>query len=117
MSDDIEYPPSLNRVALTVTAKPAFLDWLRTLPEGESLTLDRVNLECTVYLVPEDEDDPAVLVEDHFERIFEQELLAWCTDSDLWPENLDYESFLRYFDVRVGSTVFDLGQDDLEVYE
>lgn len=117
MSEDIEYPPSLNRTALVVYGKPALLEWLHTVPDGEHLTMDRINLESTVYLVPEDEEDPEVLIESYFERIFEQELLAWCTDTEFWPQDLSLAAFQRLFQVQVATTVFDLGDDDLEVFE
>jgi len=110
----------LNRIALEVRLKEAFLNWLNSVGENqnERFTLDEINEENTVYLIDaeyaESPEGVQEWLEENFEYLFEMELESWCQDDTLWPEELDFELFQAYFDVVVNSAVYDLGIEPLE---
>jgi hypothetical protein len=61
----------VNRSAMVVTAKQPFLKWLISVdPSNRDLTLDEVNDEPPVYLVPECESD------EEFEEWLEKKVYA-----------------------------------------
>jgi len=103
----------VNRAAVVVTPKQPFLDWGNSLePGGVVLTLDTVMGEPTVYLVRDVEDEAAVqrVLRRHFAEIFEHELAGWWTDPGAWPQQRDFRTFKKWFDVAIHSLVFDLEQ-------
>lgn len=110
----------LNRIALEVRLKEAFLNWLNSVgdDQNEKFTLDEINEENTVYLIDaeyaESPEGVQVWLEENFEYLFEMELESWCQDDTLWPEELDFELFQAYFEVVVNSAVYDLGIEPLE---
>ena len=116
MTDTFETPPSIDRVSIHVLPRQALLDWLNTLPfDGEDTRLEELRENGVVYLVPFSDEEAEVIIEWHFERIFERELYAWCPDAEHHPEDQSWEAFHRMFDVRVDYMVFDLDGDALEV--
>lgn len=93
----------LNRSALSVRPTQEFVDWINGLEPtmgDDDLTLDDVDRESTVYLIPE-MDTPEALhayIRERYVEIFEIELRAWEEDERQWPESLDwalFEDFLR----------------------
>ena len=106
--------PVVNRMALVVEPTEAFLEWLSTTPDSESVSLDDLREECTVYLVADAEGELESILEHYYESIFEQELYSWYTDESFWPEDRSWETFQRFFEVRADSMVFDLGEESLE---
>lgn len=102
----------INRSAVTVRGKAPFLAWLRGLPDpvDADLTLDEINNERTVYLLPDvaDADDSSVVLSEYYDLIFESELEGWWTKESDWPANRDFELFGEWFDVEQHSIVEDL---------
>ena len=102
----------INRTAVTVRAKQPFLDWLRQLPDpvGPEITLDGVNRDGTVYLLPEyDHDDERKDLLTHFhDMIFESQLEAWWTEDSDWPLVRSLEVFKEWFTVEFHSIIEDL---------
>ena len=105
---------AINRMAVVLRATEAYLDWAKTCPDTIlDMTLDELNAESTVYLLPETDDDPMEQVSRHFESMFVEELFAWCQDDAYWPKDLSLKTFRLFFDVQIASMVFDLGKDAL----
>ncbi len=102
----------INRSAVTVCAKQPFLDWLMEIPDPvqPDLTLEQINEEPNVYLLPayDTDDDKAELIEQFHDAIFETELDEWCTDESAWPQNRDFELFMEWFTVTFHSVVEDM---------
>lgn len=102
----------INRTALIVRAKEPFLQWLKSLPDPpeHEMTLDSVNLESLVYLVPEiaDDGDEDRVIELAYKTIFENELGGWWTDPNDWPEIKNREQFNEWFEVALHSCIEDL---------
>jgi len=106
----------LNRSAVTVRARKPFQDWLKSLPEPASYTLDRINKNTGTYLLPRYDHDAERerLLEHYCDLIFEDQLSGWWTDKRDWPRDLDYETFREWFDVEFHSCVDDLVDGPLE---
>ncbi len=81
----------VNRGVLVLKPKELFLNWVNsTDDEGVVLTLDEVSRDCTAYLTPEIEDDEELreFLEQHYDLLFEQELVEWFQDERNWSEQL-----------------------------
>lgn len=113
----------LNRSALSVKPTQLFVDWINSLEPtvgDDDLTLEDVDRENTVYLIPE-MDSPEALegfVRERYLEILESELQAWEEDRRQWPESLDWALFQRF--VRVEHSYLAVDLDDeapLEVAE
>ncbi|MDW5376268.1 hypothetical protein R6258_04985 [Halomonas sp. HP20-15] len=107
----------LNRSALSVKPTQAFVDWVNSLEPtvGEDdLTLDDVDSESTVYLIPE-MDTPEALADYVRERhldILENELRAWEEDTRQWPDSLNWALFERFVVVEHSYLALDLEDDE-----
>lgn len=107
----------LNRSALSVKPTQAFVDWVNSLEPtvGEDdLTLDDVDRESTVYLIPE-MDTPEALAAYVRERhldILENELRAWEEDTRQWPDSLDWALFERFVVVEHSYLALDLEDEE-----
>ncbi|EPC01790.1 hypothetical protein L861_21430 [Litchfieldella anticariensis FP35 = DSM 16096] len=113
----------LNRSALSVKPTQAFVDWINSLEPtvgDDDLTLDDVDRENTVYLIPE-MDTPEALeafVRERYMEILESELRAWEEDERQWPEILDWPLFQRFVQVEHSYLAVDLDDEvPLEVAE
>ncbi|SDM06883.1 hypothetical protein SAMN05661010_03247 [Modicisalibacter muralis] len=113
----------LNRSALSVKPTQTFVDWINSLEPtvgDDDLTLDDVDRESTVYLIPE-MDTPealATLVRERYMEILESELRAWEEDERQWPETLDWGLFQRFLIVEHSYLAVDLDDETpLEIAE
>jgi hypothetical protein len=110
----------VNRAALTVIPKQAYVDWANTVFKSEpQLDANDPHQEYTVYLINEVDDEAGITraIRRHYPYIFEQELAAWCGDTRAWPQRRDYRAFKNWFDVKVSSVVLDLSKHHFEVEE
>lgn len=113
----------LNRSALSVKPNQAFVDWINSLEPtvgDDDLTLDDVDRESTIYLIPE-MDTPEALeafVRERYMEILESELRAWEEDERQWPETLDWALFQRFLTVEHSYLAIDLDDEaPLEIAE
>jgi hypothetical protein len=107
---------TLNRSAVVVKPKQLFLDWLHAAdPTSHNLSLRHLTLEPTIYLLPE--CDTRAELEDALrercEEIFIEQLAGWFNDEAMWPQDLGFETFCRWFDFQHHSMVVDLCDDPL----
>ena len=100
----------VNRCVVTVRAREPFLLWLQSLPGSTGITLDQVNEDTTVYLLPdyEDDDEQQLLLAQYYDLVFDDQLAGWWTEERDWPENRDLVMFTRWFSVDFHSIVIDL---------
>jgi hypothetical protein len=47
----------INRSVVVAVAKEPFMEWLRSLPDPEDLSLEKINEDCSAYLIPAYVDD------------------------------------------------------------
>jgi hypothetical protein len=113
----------LNRSALSVRPTRHFVDWINELEPtmgDDDLTLDDVERESTVYLIPE-MDTPEALeafVHERYVAILETELRAWEEDERQWPERLDWALFQRFLQIEHSYLAIDLDDEaPLEISE
>lgn len=103
----------LNRAAVLVRPKQAYIDWARSL--DDSGIVPSADDERHVYLIPEFEfpEEVEQLLRQRYETIFEQELWGWHTNPSKWPKRRTYKVFLNWFEVEINSIIFDLCDYDL----
>ena len=101
----------INRDCLTIYAKQAFVDWIHSVPELEfpDVTLDEVNIEGTVLLVPEgySRDDALTYLADFEAALTERFFADWYADESVWPD-LERFPFDHWFSVTYHSMIFDM---------
>ncbi len=103
----------INRGFLSVRHLQAFWDWAN--PFNEEVQLNESDgVEPNCYLIEEDFMDIEPLIEQNFKKIFKNELAMACEDQTQWPEKLTLELFLQFFEIEIGTTVFDLHKGDLK---
>ena len=102
----------LNRGFITITPKKPFFDWSNTIDSEIQFSIED-DIEPTVYLITEDFFDIEPLIEQHFKKIFKNELTAITEDEELWPTERNIDVFLEWFDINLGSMVFDLEKSNI----
>lgn len=102
----------LNRGFLSVTPKQSFWNWANMI-DTEVQFSEEDDIEPTVYLITEDFFDIEPIIEQHFKKIFKNELFAITEDETIWPTERNMDAFLDWFDINVGSMVFDLEKSNI----
>ena len=105
--------PTINRFAVILLPTEECLVWINSCP-GDPTTLAEVQKEPAVFLIPEGEAEPESYVRRYFRAMFEEELYSWYTDPDLWPKDLSFKTFKKFFTIHVSTMVFDLGKGMIE---
>ncbi len=109
-------PVQINRYAVTLVPTEAFREWVNSWDDTQ-LSLEEIQKEPTVFLLSESGDDLEKPVRKHFKEMLLEELNTWYTDPDMWPKDLSYKTFKKFFTVHVTSMVFDLGKGRIEKEE
>lgn len=102
----------LNRGFITVKPKKPFFDWSNNLSDAIQFS-EEDEIEPTIYLITEDFFDIEPLIEQHFKKIFKNELEAVTEEEESWPVDRTISVFLDWFDLSVGSMVFDLEKSNI----
>lgn len=98
----------INRDGLYVKPKSPYVEWANSLDtDGPRYNPERHG--GTIYLL--EPEIPPGRIERHIRKIcrqiFEQELFAWHTSVDDWPEKRTYQQFVQWFEVRYVPEVLD----------
>ena len=107
---------AINRTAFVVKPAKPFLDWLhRVDPTSGELTLEDLQEEPTVYLLPEceSEEDTRTILEWKCGRVFGDQLDGWRRAPSTWPNQRDPDAFERWFEWSSDSMVLDLCDDPI----
>jgi hypothetical protein len=102
---------AIERDVLVIHLRQPFLDWVnRTVQHAPSVTMEELQNDCTVFLVPERDtfDETMAYVQPFKTRLFEMELESWNRDRSAWPQDRTEELFDTWFELRVHSEVWDL---------
>ena len=105
----------LNRIALIVTPKRRFLEWVNRLPDaGKPLTIEEAASLRMVYLAATGDRVPPLtdLVEGYWEDVFEDSLNGWTNDESLWPPNRTPHVFQDWFHIDCIQGVGDTDPDE-----
>ena len=108
---------TINRSAIIIKPAQPFLDWLQQVdPTSAHLTLEDLQREPTIYLVPEcDTEDHAVeCLGESAGTIFEEHLDGWYRVPAVWPTKRDLATFQRWFEFSFHSMIVDVCDDVLE---
>ena len=106
--------PTINRSAVILLPTEACLDWVKSCPDYmDDSPLGEAEREPTVYLVPDANDTPDDYIRRHFRAMFEEELNSWYTDPSMWPKDLCFETFMKFFRIQVTTMVYDLGKGQI----
>lgn len=100
---------TINRIAVTLVPTEACLGWINSCPSDRAMTLEEIQREPTVFLIPEGKGKPEDAVRRHYKPMFLEELSSWYTDLALWPKDLSFRNFKKFFSIHASSMVFDLG--------
>jgi len=98
----------VNRNAIILKPKKPFVDWVKKV-EGDD---EAFILETKTYLIDE-ENVPELWLEDNFPDLFERELEEWSVDEDLWPQNLSFTIFKKWFKVDFSIMVYDMESEEI----
>lgn len=107
----------VNRSVAIIKPKQAFLEWANSVSdEGHQFSIFDLGVEYNVVLLPEydSKEHAEAILKERCREMFEIELSGWIADASKWPENRDYETFLKWFDVEFHSMVFDPVEDRIE---
>ena len=100
---------------LIIKAKEPFRQWLLSLPDPDDITLDELNEDTAVYLLPEYDDDAQRdrILKKIYKDIFEEQLEGWWVDEKAWPAKRDMKTFKQWFHIEFHSMIVDLVGTDL----
>ena len=107
----------INRIAAILKPTQPFVDWInKSNPDEETITLDEVQQDCTVILVPEFEfpEETIPYIESNYSVIFKDELADWCDDDNQLPQNRSLEMFRQWINIELHSMVYDTQEDPIE---
>lgn len=107
-------PEYVNRSAAIVVPKQAFWKWAKeTFPEEELSS--NPELEKNIYLVTIMDEDSEFdeWLKKNYEHLFENELYERFEDESDWPDDLNYELFMEWFDVQFYSMVYDTKMSEI----
>lgn len=105
----------VNRGYLIIKPKTPFIDWSNQFDEEFQFDADD-ELEPNIYLIEEDFFDNEQVIRQNFKKVFVNELMAVMDDESTFPE-IKEEVFYEWFDVVIGTTVFDGEKSDLKRFE
>ncbi len=103
----------INRAVAILKPKQPLLDWLASLPDPTTLTIEQVRQDCTALLIPDCDrlEEAVVYIEQIYRDVFEMELEDWWRDRRLWPAKRDYSTFAEWFEIEIFSMVMDTVED------
>lgn len=103
-----------NRGYILVQAKQPFLDWANQFEEDIILT-DAIDLEPNIYLIEDDFIELEPVLKSYYKKIFINELSSVTDDEEDFPE-INEANFEDWFDVIIGSTVFDTQKTNYQAF-
>ncbi|MBI2257880.1 MAG: hypothetical protein HYU67_03165 [Flavobacteriia bacterium] len=101
----------VNRGFIWIKPKQEYWDWASSISD-EQIIVDTNNSEGSIYLIEEDFFDLEPIIKKHFSSILKTECSSFCS-AEHFPE-FTLELFENWFDLDVGSCVFDLLSSKLE---
>ena len=107
----------INRSVAIIKPKQPFVDWINSQSSpGDMVSLEDVREDCMAFLLPQyDYDQEAIgYIEKLCTWIFEVHLKIEFRKKTNWPNNRDYETFKKWFDVELHSITIDPYEIDIE---
>ena len=107
----------INRSAMVMRPGQPFLDWFHRVDSTSAhLTLDDLQLEPTIYLLPECDSKEEALkhLREVSEEIFDEQLNGWYRVASAWPTERGLAEFRRWFECSFHSMIIDLCEEPIE---
>lgn len=104
--------PLVYRCAVIVKPKQPLLDWLNKIELSVQTSLEELQRDCNVYLVPDYEEVDVIetaiekYLKLNYAGIFINELIAWYTDERKFPK-FSYMLFREWFEISMNTMIFD----------
>jgi hypothetical protein len=103
---------TINRSLLYILPKKKCIDWVNSIYPEAPIDYASYILEHDsgdVYLIREFDDESEVMawMKKGWKHWFEDLLMAWCMDEELWPENRSWELLNEFFDIKWQSLIED----------
>lgn len=120
---------AFERSILILRPTTLFFTWFSQLsnPEHEGLTLKNLQDDSTAIMLPHffEQDQMLAYFEEIYLEFFELELTLWCEDENDWPKDRSFETFKKWFDLELHTTLFapddlpddEIDDDDLDLLE
>ncbi len=96
----------IDRGFIRISPTQKFIDWAKSVSE-ETPFFDNTP-EASIYLIEDDFWEDEKVLEKYFKKIAKQEFAAFEAEKESQPECTDLEMFQNYFDVELGTFVYDL---------
>lgn len=109
---------TINRDVLIIFPKQPLIDWVNYIYPKDKMQCPKPmeNDEGDIFLIPEfyHPDDADNYLKENYLNFFHHELNDWTTEESLWPENLTWELFEKWFHYSIQSVVMDTVDDEIE---
>ncbi|MDA9020437.1 hypothetical protein N9H88_00140 [bacterium] len=102
----------LNRGFISVSPKPVFISEIFKDSETDRLTPSHP--EPSIYLIEEDFWDDEVILKKYYKRIVDGETKQYGLENNGHQLDINFENIHDYFNISLGSMVFDLDHRPLE---
>jgi len=103
---------SINRYILLTRPSQALVNWVNKIFPDDPISYEDKMLHdnTNVYLIPEMDtiEEAEEWLKENCLEFLENILEEWCTDSDEWPEKLDWIDFQNLIDFTIQSNVMDV---------
>ena len=117
--------PVVNRSSIIIRLKQPYVDWANALPDrapeeiAQPHTLEALNDDASIYLIPEIGDNREVdlFLDKMWIMLFEEMLSGWTSDETLWPNRRTRKLFNQWFEISVHSLIKDLWSKEPLDYE
>jgi hypothetical protein len=107
------FPMVKNRSLVNLYPTKIYLDWLNYI-RGSNVSLGLNDIEPISFLIKDfdNKSEFEYWLNNNFHLMFEIRLNYSCIDKSLWPEDMTFFVFKKWFDIRFTNLILDL-QDDL----
>lgn len=78
------------------------------------LVLSNFRQASSIYLLPDELEGSEAWLHRNFKPILLQELFNRCMDDSLWPKDLGYKTFCKFFKPHFHAVVVDLGKGPIK---
>lgn len=104
-------------LVVEVIPKPEFYEWIKGLVDFLEVSIpnrpinksEKFELDW-LFVMPVQVDGESCMrfIKDHYKEIFEDILSTWDTDKRLWPKDMSYALFEKYFSFCFHAALYDL---------
>ncbi len=107
---------SINRYVLLVRPSEELVRWVNAVFSDDPIVYEEKMLHdnTSVYLIPEMDsiEDAEDWLKENCLEFLESILEEWCSDTDEWPEKLDWEAFQSLVDYSFQSNIIDVVSEE-----